>query len=299
MRQLGKLAQAQRHAERIIELRPVDHTRSRALGQLMLVTVLIEQGQPEQACTVAQDVLDATQWLSSYQVIEQLRGLHRLLAPHHTNTVVKDFLEFLGEVLRQRAWLDQWPAKLYMLVNRRLDEGDMDAEVPLYQRDPGAWRKYLAEGNAKQARKRVGADALLQDEHGRILLVDPKYKPDWDLPGGMAEANEPPLDALRRELEEELGHNVRAEDVTLLCVDWVSPHDPWDDSLMFIFDAGALTTQQASALRLADGELAAYEFCTPTQVEQRLRPYVWRRVAAALQALESRCATYLHDGHPV
>ncbi|MGH3773981.1 MAG: NUDIX domain-containing protein [Pseudonocardiaceae bacterium] len=174
----------------------------------------------------------------------------------------------------------------------------MNAENPLYQRDPEAWRKHLAEGNAKQARKRVGADALLRDEHGRILLVDPRYKPDWDIPGGMAEANEPPLDALLRELKEELGHTVRAEDVTLLCVDWVSPHGPWDDSLMFIFGAGTLTTQQASALRLTDGELAAYEFCTPTQAERRLRPYVWRRVNAALQALESRCTTYLHDGYP-
>src|SRR5262245_8516100 len=114
----------------------------------------------------------------------------------------------------------------------------MNPEQPLYQRDPQAWREHLAEGNARQARKRVGADALLRDEQGRILLVDPQYKPDWDMPGGMAEANESPIDALRRELTEELGLDLPAHGVTLLCVDWVSPHGPWDDSLMFIFDAG-------------------------------------------------------------
>ena len=141
----------------------------------------------------------------------------------------------------------------------------MNPDKPLYQRDPDAWREHLAEGNAKQARKRVGADALLRDEQGRILLVDPKYKPDWDIPGGMAEANEPPIDALRRELTEELGLDTSASDMTLLCLDWVSPHGPWDDSLMFIFDAGTLTTDQIARLRLADSELAAYEFCTPTQ----------------------------------
>ncbi|HUR02170.1 MAG TPA: NUDIX hydrolase, partial [Nonomuraea sp.] len=59
---------------------------------------------------------------------------------------------------------------------------------PLYQRDPAAWRAHLAEGNARQARKRVGVDALIRDHHGRVLLVDPTYKPDWDVPGGMAEA---------------------------------------------------------------------------------------------------------------
>ncbi len=60
---------------------------------------------------------------------------------------------------------------------------------------PGApgWTEYLAEGNARQARKRVCADAVIRDPHGRVLLVDPGYKPGWDLPGGMAEANEPPV----------------------------------------------------------------------------------------------------------
>lgn len=72
-------------------------------------------------------------------------------------------------------------------------------EPPLYERDPEAWQAHLAEGNRTQARKRVGADVLFRDEVGRILLVDPRYKPDWDLPGGMAEANEPPLDAAIRD----------------------------------------------------------------------------------------------------
>ena len=92
----------------------------------------------------------------------------------------------------------------------------MSSEAPLYERDPEAWNAYLAEGNAKQARKRVSADVILRDAHGRILLVDPKYKPDWDLPGGMAEANEPPANAVRRELREELGLDLQIGD--LLCV---------------------------------------------------------------------------------
>ncbi|HEX7658864.1 MAG TPA: NUDIX domain-containing protein [Pseudonocardiaceae bacterium] len=112
----------------------------------------------------------------------------------------------------------------------------MVSEVPLYERDPEAWRAYLAEGNAKQARKRVRADVLLRDEHGRILLVDPAYKPDWDMPGGMAEVNESPHKAVERELKEELDLDIEAG--RLVCVDWVSPHGPWDDLLAFIFDGG-------------------------------------------------------------
>ncbi|MGH3900595.1 MAG: hypothetical protein ACRDTA_20570 [Pseudonocardiaceae bacterium] len=35
---------------------------------------------------------------------------------------------------------------------------------------------HLAEGNARQARKRIAADVLIRDEPGRVLLVDPTYK---------------------------------------------------------------------------------------------------------------------------
>jgi 8-oxo-dGTP diphosphatase len=173
----------------------------------------------------------------------------------------------------------------------------MTADRPLYQRDPGAWRAHLAEGNARQARKRVSADLLVRDAAGGILLVDPVYKPGWDLPGGMAEANEPPRDAARREVREELG--LDSSPRCLLCVDWVPPHDPWDDLLAFIFDGGCLSQDQISLLRAADGELQAFEFCTAPQARKRLNPRIWRRTAAALEAAQSGQVRYLQDGYPL
>lgn len=172
----------------------------------------------------------------------------------------------------------------------------MTGDAPLYERDPDAWQAQLAEGNATQPRKRVGADALIRDGQGRILLVDPKYKPDWDLPGGMSEANEPPTETVRRELKEELGLDLQAG--RLLCLDWVSPHGPWDDSLMFIFDGGTLIDDELAKLKLLDGELHAYEFCSWQDAAARLRPYVWERVSEALHALETGEPRYLENGHP-
>lgn len=169
----------------------------------------------------------------------------------------------------------------------------MSSQIPLYQRDPDAWYAHLAEGNAKQARKRVAADVLLRDEEDRILLVDPKYKPDWDLPGGMAEGNEAPASAARRELKEELGLDLQVHE--LLCVDWVSPHGPWDDSLMFVFDGGVLSDQQIRGLRLVDEELAQFRFSTRNEARRLLRPYVWRRLEAALDALRTGSVRYLED----
>lgn len=166
--------------------------------------------------------------------------------------------------------------------------------APLYETDPAAYEAYLAEGNARQARKRVSADALIRDPAGRILLVDPGYKPDWDLPGGMAELNEPPASALQREISEELG--IDLEVGAMLCVDWVPPHGPWDDLLAFVFDGGILATSQVAAIRLLDGELNGFEMCTPEQATGRLRPHVWRRLNAALSALGDGQVRYLQDG---
>jgi 8-oxo-dGTP pyrophosphatase MutT (NUDIX family) len=167
-------------------------------------------------------------------------------------------------------------------------------EPPLYERDSEAYQAHLAEGNRTQARKRIGADVLFLDTEERILLVNPRYKPDWDLPGGMAEANESPLDAARREVREELGLEFASGRV--LVIDWVSPHGPWDDSLMFVFDGGVLDDQQQALISLRDVELSEYRFCDPQEAGEMLRPYVGRRVAAALAALHNGATVYLHDG---
>ncbi|GIH06665.1 hypothetical protein Rhe02_47320 [Rhizocola hellebori] len=168
-------------------------------------------------------------------------------------------------------------------------------EPPLYERDPEAWQAHLANGNRTQPRKRVGADVLFRDKAGRILLVDPSYKPDWDLPGGMAEANEPPLETAIRELREELGleyHGGR-----LLVVDWVAPHGPWDDSLMFVFDGGVLSAEDQAAIRLEEGgELREARFVTDEEAKGLLRSYVWARVERAISHLASHSIGYLHNG---
>ncbi|GAA5045864.1 NUDIX hydrolase [Streptomyces similanensis] len=160
--------------------------------------------------------------------------------------------------------------------------------------DAAAWNAYLAEGNAKQARKRVAADVLLRDPSGRVLLVNPTYKPGWDLPGGMAEANEPPEDTVRRELMEELG--LRITLLGLLIVDWVAPHGPWDDQLAFIFDGGVLQADQVDRLRPRDGELSEAAFVPAAEAAGRLRDRIRHRFEHALKALETGRPLYLHDG---
>jgi 8-oxo-dGTP pyrophosphatase MutT (NUDIX family) len=144
---------------------------------------------------------------------------------------------------------------------------------------------YLAEGNARQARKRVAADVLIRDQAGLILLVEPTYKDFWDLPGGMAEANEPPRAAAERELREELG--LGAHVGRPLVLDWDGPHGPWDDQLVFVFDSDALTDAQVANLRVIDPELASFAFLPLAEAVRRLRPDMADRLMRAVNASES------------
>lgn len=172
-----------------------------------------------------------------------------------------------------------------------------NGEQPLYLRDPVAWREQLAEGNRFQPRKRVAVEVHLHDEAGRLLLVDPAYKPYWDIPGGMVEANESPPEAAARELREEIG--LDAPVGALLCVDWIAPRDPWDDLLMFVFEGGILPAERAASLCPTDDELRDVRWCTAPQAEKLLCEDVWTRTSAALQARENHRPVYLHEGTPI
>ncbi len=70
-----------------------------------------------------------------------------------------------------------------------------------------------------RARRRIAATVLFTDPQGRVLIVDPTYKPRWELTGGAVERHESPRAAAIREIEEELG--LRVDPGPLLALDHV------------------------------------------------------------------------------
>jgi len=132
-------------------------------------------------------------------------------------------------------------------------------------------------------RKRVAAGALIRDEGGRVLFVQPTYRPWLDIPGGIVEENEAPFAGCRRELREELGIDVRLGD--LLVVDWVPRRGVWPDGLMFVFDGGVLTDRDIGRMVLPDDELASVQFLPLDEAEARVKPSFARRLRVAYDAL--------------
>ena len=68
------------------------------------------------------------------------------------------------------------------------------------------------------ARFTVTAGAVIFNDGGEVLLLKHRFRAGsgWGLPGGFMETGEQPIDALRRELREEIGLEV--DDVKILAV---------------------------------------------------------------------------------
>jgi len=81
-RQLGELAEAQRQALRVLELRAADHVRSRAFGQITLARVLVDAGHVEDAAALGREVCATAGSLTSARVLSRLSGLDKALRPY-------------------------------------------------------------------------------------------------------------------------------------------------------------------------------------------------------------------------
>lgn len=81
---------------------------------------------------------------------------------------------------------------------------------------PAAEVRARLQGELGSITPKVGADAAIFDDHGRILLVERSDDRCWGLPAGWVDPNEAPASTVRREAREEL--NLDVEPVQLVDV---------------------------------------------------------------------------------
>jgi NAD+ diphosphatase len=77
-------------------------------------------------------------------------------------------------------------------------------------------------GFRHHAHSQVTACAIVVDDRGRVLLSRRKSEPfadRWDLPGGFVGEGEHPLDAVKRELQEETGLEIEPQDLVGIWMD--------------------------------------------------------------------------------
>lgn len=144
--------------------------------------------------------------------------------------------------------------------------------------------------------KRMSAGVLIRDEAGHVLLVEPSYKPGWEIPGGVVEDGEAPWTTAARELHEEVGLSRPCG--RLLVVDYVpAENDSLPERLGFVFDGGTITQTDVDGLVLG-AELVSARLCSVDEMREKVRPLLADRLAAALDAVKSGATVMCERGKP-
>lgn len=147
------------------------------------------------------------------------------------------------------------------------------------------------------ARKRMATGTLFRDELGRVILVEPTYKPNWEIPGGAVEENEAPWETVRRELREEIGWDRPVG--RLLVVDYVRPQDSRPEGVVFVFDGGVLTDTDVAGMALRPREIRSAGFYTLEEAAARVKPLLADRLAAALDAVRDGVTVLCEQGRRI
>jgi 8-oxo-dGTP pyrophosphatase MutT (NUDIX family) len=147
------------------------------------------------------------------------------------------------------------------------------------------------------SRKRMASGVLFRDDEGRVLLVEPSYKAEWEIPGGAVDENESPWATASRELTEELG--MKRQVGRLLVVDYIFEQGDWPEAVMFVFDGGTLTQSEVDAVVFVDGEILSAGFYGVQEVRDRVRPRLAGRIEAAVHAVDHGTTVLCEEGRPI
>ena len=119
----------------------------------------------------------------------------------------------------------------------------------------------------------IGVRGLIVDDEGRVLLVRHSYgRPAWHLPGGGVKRRESLLQALRRELKEEVG--IELDNQPKLLGAYSNMREGKSDHIaVFVVD------QWRRDHDAHDNEIAAAEFFGPGDLPETATPGTRRRLA--------------------
>lgn len=151
----------------------------------------------------------------------------------------------------------------------------------------------MSDSAPPMARPRVAAGVLIRDTSGNVLMVKPTYKDGWDIPGGYVEPDESPGQACAREVAEELG--LTRPPGRLLVVDW-APHPAEGDKLLFVFDGGVMTAEEAQAITPDGVEIGEVRFWPPDAFESLTPARLARRLHVAFDAAQRGVTSYAEHG---
>ncbi|MEV0559470.1 NUDIX hydrolase [Streptomyces sp. NPDC050597] len=141
------------------------------------------------------------------------------------------------------------------------------------------------------------AAVLITNPGDDLLIVHPTDDDaPWQLPGGIVEQGESPLDAVRREGLEELGLLLDVREHDLFAVEWLqATRTGRRDRLALLFAGPVLHPADTDRITLQREELKAWRWATRAEAESMLHPAIAARIVGPLQTPGS--AVYRETRH--
>ncbi|WP_254897888.1 NUDIX domain-containing protein [Kitasatospora sp. NA04385] len=124
---------------------------------------------------------------------------------------------------------------------------------------------------------------LCTDPASRLLIVRAAGVGTWHLPGGVVEVGESPLDAVRREVREELGLVLDLLPDDLFGIEWAQARrEGARDRVVFLWSGPMLSSADTDRIELERRELAAWCWADRNDARRLLHPAVAARIRSPL-----------------
>ena len=146
-------------------------------------------------------------------------------------------------------------------------------------------------------RKPSAAGVLCTNAEGKILIVVPTYKPEWEIPGGTVEHNESPKQACMREVKEELGIDIPVGG--LLQLNYREESEHLGELLLFLFDGGVLSPAQILSIKLPADELSHFHFLTLNEIKEKTIPSLYHLIESGLTQRQLKQTGYSEFSKPI
>ncbi len=121
-------------------------------------------------------------------------------------------------------------------------------------------------------RRAASAAAWLETPEGKLVIVRSDYKLHWSLPGGLVDAGENPLEAVQREVAEEIGIWLPAEAFMFRLVVSRTSSPPLKFSYQFLFQA-SVSDEQLASIKLQAGEIEELAVVSRDEIQRGERVY--------------------------
>ncbi len=210
------------------------------------------------------------------------KGFGKILfedAVHRSKKLNWSYFRLAGEK-KAIIFYEKMGAKLIGQIPSRLGKGITlpHMEYNLVENNVSDEDKYY-----KSLPKIRSASGVLIKNNKKYLIIKPSYRNYWEIPGGVVEHGESPLEAAIRETKEETNLDIKIDSLGI--VDFKSEEGFKGDAIHFIF-TGSIK-EDSPKIKLRAGEIEDYKFATKEEVLTMLHEQVAMRVKAILQNTNS------------